>query len=284
MLVIGGRYFLYTSEGETFMNVPLRIATRLGHWGGAIDVLPQLPGWAQGGLTWAPDVHKVSGGWALYFTSLLRGVSPFTHCIGSAFSSSPEGPFVASPHPFICQRDHRGSIDARVVALGNRLVMLWKSDDNANPSVPGPDQGEYTGIYAQDLSANGKTLLGTPVRILSPSEPWEGTIVESPDMIEAWGTYWLFFSGNWYNSPSYGIGVAACDSPLGPCADSNPAPFLGSNLQGVGPGESSLFQDGSAVFLLYNPFKANDPGPVVPRPVSMVQVGFAPAGPYLAGP
>jgi hypothetical protein len=94
----------------------------------------------------------------------------------------------------------------------------------------------------------------------------------------------LFFSGNWYNSPSYGIGVAACDSPLGPCADSNPAPFLGSNLQGVGPGESSLFHDGSAVFLLYNPFKANDPGPVVPRPVSMVQVGFTPNGPYLAGP
>ena len=283
MLTIGDHYFLYTSEGETFMNVPLRIASRLGHWGAAIDVLPQLPGWAQGGLTWAPDVHKVSGGWALYFTSLLRGVTPFTHCIGSAFSSSPEGPFVASPHPFICQRDHRGSIDARVVALGNRLVMLWKSDDNANPSVPGPDQGGYTGIFAQNLSANGKTLLGSPVKILSPSEPWEGTIVESPDMIEAWGTYWLFFSGNWYNSPSYAIGVAACDSPLGPCADSNPTPFLGSNLQGVGPGESSLFEDGSAVYLLYNPFKANDPGPVVPRPVSMARVGFAPDGPYLAG-
>jgi hypothetical protein len=284
MLTIGGRYYLYASEGETFMNVPLRIATRLGHWGSLIDVLPQLPAWAEGGLTWAPDVQKVRGGWALYFTSLVRGMNPATHCIGSAFSRSPQGPFVANPHPFICQLDHRGSIHARVVTDGGSLVMLWKSDDNANPSVPGPDQGGYTGIYAQDLSADGKTLLGAPFKILSPSEPWEGTIIEAPDMIKAWGTYWLFFSANWYDSTLYGIGVAACDSPLGPCADTDPQPFLGSNLQGLGPGESSLFEDGNAVYVLYNPFKANDPGPVIPRPVSMARIGFTPEGPYLALP
>jgi hypothetical protein len=192
---------------------------------------------------------------------------------------------VASPFPFICQRDRRGSIDPRVVTeAGNRLVMQWKSDDNANPSFPGPDQGGVTGIYAQDLSADGRTLLGAPVEIFSPSEPWEGTIVESPDMVEEFGTYWLFFSANWYDSTHYGIGVAACTSPLGPCADSGPQPFLGSNLQGLGPGESSLFESGDAVYLLYNPFKANDPGPVIPRPVSMARVGFSPYGPYLALP
>jgi GH43 family beta-xylosidase len=284
MLTIDGRYYLYTSEGETLENVPLLVATRLGHWAAPIDVLPQLPAWAAGGLTWAPDVQKVRGGWALYFTALVSGVHPFTHCIGSAFSSSPRGPFVASPKPFICQLDHRGSIDARVVTEGHNLVMLWKSDDNANPSVPGPDQGGYTGIYAQNLSADGKTLLGAPVRILSPSQRWEGTIVESPDMIEAWGVYWLFFSANWYDSTLYGIGVAACETPLGPCADTDTEPFLGSNLQGLGPGESSLFEDGDAIYVLYNPFKANDPGPVIPRPVSMARIGFTPYGPYLALP
>ena len=285
MLKVGGQDYLYTSEGTGSMNAPLRIGSTPGHWGAPIDVLPNLPGWAEAGLSWAPDVHAVKGGWALYFTALLKGVTPFIHCIGSAFASSPAGPFVPTARPFICQLDHRGSIDARVfVDTGNRLVMLWKSEDNANPSVPGPDQNGYTGIYAQDLSANGRVLLGRSVKIFAPSQPWEGTIVEAPDMIQAWGTYWLFFSGNWYNSASYGIGVAACQSPFGPCSDPNPGPFLGSNQQGIGPGESSLFRDGQDTSLLYNPFRANDPGPVIPRPVAMTRLGFAPSGPYLAAP
>jgi hypothetical protein len=283
MVRIGGLYFLYTSEGSTFLNVPLWIGTKPGHWDGLIDAMPTLPGWADAGLTWAPDVQKVAGGWALYFSAQMRGVLPSTHCIGSAFARSPTGPFVAAAHPFICQLSHRGSIDARVsVEADGHLVMLWKSEDNANPSVPGPDQDGDTGIYAQDLSANGRTLLGAPVKILSPSEPWESTIIEAPDMIEAWGTYWLFFSANWYNSPNYGIGVAQCQGPLGPCADPNPAPFLGSNWQGLGPGEESVSQIGRAIYLLYNPFRASAPGPVIDRPVVMARLGFTPMGPYLA--
>ena len=160
--------------------------------------------------------------------------------------------------------------------------MLWKSEDNANPGVPGPDQNGYTGIYSQRLSADGRTLLGEPTKIFGPSEAWEGTIVESPDMVEAWGTYWLFYSGNWYFSPQYGIGVAACQSPFGPCTDVSTKPFIGSNHQGLGPGEESVFQDAGAVYLLYNPFRANDPGPVIPRPAVMARLGFTPDGPYLA--
>jgi hypothetical protein len=283
MLRVGGRYYLYTSEGLSTLNVPLRVGPRPGTWRPPTDVLPVLPAWAEGGLTWAPDVHRVRGGWALYFTTLVKGIDPPTHCIGAAFARSPSGPFEPDNVPFICQLDHRGSIDARVIDTpGGHLVILFKSEDNANPSVPGPDQDGPTGIYAQHLSPDGRTLLGTPTRILGPSEPWEGTIVEAPDMIEAWGTWWLFFSGNWYSSPSYGIGVAACQSPFGPCTDPDPAPFLGSNLQGPGPGEASLFDDDGAVSLLYNPFHANDPGPVIPRPVVMARLGFTAQGPYLA--
>ena len=162
--------------------------------------------------------------------------------------------------------------------------MLWKSEDNANPDVPGPDQNGRTGLYAQDLSPDGRTLRGRPVKVLGPTQPWEGTIIEAPDMVEAWGTYWLFFSGNWYNSPSYGIGVAACRTPFGPCVDADPVPFLSSNTQGEGPGEESLFRSGSGVYLVYNPFRANDPGPVIPRPAVMTRLGFTPQGPYLAPP
>jgi hypothetical protein len=282
MLRYRGRYYLYTSEGTSYLNVPLRTGPRPGSWGAPEDVLPVLPAWAAGGLTWAPDVHQVSGGWALYFTALVRGIDPPTHCVGAAYARTPSGPFVASPTPFICQLDHRGTIDARVIDTPDGLVILSKSEDNANPSVPGPDQDGPTGIYAQRLSADGRALLGPATKILVPSEPWEGTIVEAPDMVEAWGTWWLFFSGNWYSSPQYGIGLAACQGPFGPCTDSSPTPFLGSNLQGPGPGEASLFEDGGSTWLLYNPFHANDPGPVIPRPVVMTRLGFTAQGPYLA--
>jgi hypothetical protein len=101
-------------------------------------------------------------------------------------------------------------------------------------------------------------------------------------MVEAWGTYWLFFSGNWYNSTNYGIGVAECQGPLGPCADPDSAPFLGPTWQGLGPGEESLFEDGGAVYLLYNSFRASAPDPVISQPVAMARIGFTPMGPYLA--
>jgi len=283
MLNVDGRYFLFTSQGTTGLNVPLRTGPRPGKWSAPTDVLPVLPAWAQAGRTWAPDVHRVAGGWALYFTALVRGISPPTHCIGAAYATSLSGPFKATKKPFICQLDHRGTIDARVVDTpGGHLVILFKSEDNANPSVPGPDQNGLTGIYSQHLSSDGRTLLGKPVKILGPSQVWERNIVEAPDMIQAWGTWWLFFSGNWYSSPDYGIGVAACQSPFGPCTDPNPSPFLGSNLQGPGPGEASLFVNAGAVSLLYNPYHANDPGPVIPRPVVMARLGFTAQGPYLA--
>ncbi len=283
MLAWRGRTYIYTSQGIGFLNVPVRVG-RPAKWGPVENALPDLPVWAAGGMTWAPDVQRVAGGWALYFTALVRGVDPPTHCIGSAFGASPAGPFTASPHPLICQLDHRGSIDARVFDDAGHLVMLWKSEDNANPDVPGPDQNGRTGLYAQDLSPDGRTLRGRPVKVLGPTQPWEGTIIEAPDMVEAWGTYWLFFSGNWYNSPSYGIGVAACRTPFGPCVDADPVPFLSSNTQGEGPGEESLFRSGSGVYLVYNPFRANDPGPVIPRPAVMTRLGFTPQGPYLAPP
>ncbi len=138
MLEWHGTYYIYTSEGTSALNVPVRTGPKPGRWGPPSDALPRLPSWAEGGLTWAPDVHQVAGGWALYFSALLRGSNPQIHCIGAAYGSSPLGPFVASAHPFVCQLDHRGSIDPRVFVDGTRLVLLWKSDDNANPYVRRP--------------------------------------------------------------------------------------------------------------------------------------------------
>ena len=59
--------------------------------------------------------------------------------------------------------------------------------------------------------------------------------MEAPQLVLVRGTYYLFYSGGWFNQPAYSIGAARCAGPLGPCADTAAAPLLASNVQGAGP-------------------------------------------------
>ncbi len=278
LLVADGRYLLYTSGEPGPVNVPVSSSTDFESWGPVADALPELPPWATPGFTWAPDVHRFGSTWELYFTAMVRGSSPATECIGSASGASPTGPFVASPIPFICQLALGGSIDPRVFtdASGTHW-MLWKSDQNiGGASTP-------TMLWSQPLSADGLTLTGRPSLLLQPDEAWQGTIVEAPQMVDVEGTYWVFYSGNWFNQPAYAMGAARCTGPTGPCADTSPLPLLGSNFQGLGPGEGSLFEDASGLWLLYSPWRSLAPKPdFPPRPVYIARIGILPSGPYLA--
>ncbi len=280
LYVFGGRYFLYTSgmPGPPAVNVPVASTTRFSSWSPVTDALPTLPPWAVPSFTWAPDVHRFGSTYVLYFTALVQGSSPAMECIGDATGKSPAGPFRAEPDPFICQRDQGGSIDPRVFTDGAGTDwMLWKSDQNIGGSTT------PTKMWSQPLAPDGLSLTGTAADIMQPDEPWQGSIVEAPDMVEVGGTYWVFYSGNWFNRDSYGIGAARCTGPAGPCADVSNVPLLGSNDQGQGPGEASVFQDRGGVWLLYSPWRSLAPKPdIPPRPVYITRLGFSGSGPYLA--
>ena len=139
-------------------------------------------------------------------------------------------------------------------------------------------------MWSQRLSADGAALVGSPSFLLSPDEPWQGTIVEAPDMVEVGGAYWVFYSANWFNQPAYAVGAARCQGPAGPCRDVSPGPLLSSNLQGQGPGEASVFHDGAGYWMVYSPWRSLAPLPdIPPRPVYITRIGIGPAGPYLAG-
>jgi len=282
VLVDHGRYWLYTSQGDqTGNNVPVQSGTTVGQWGPLGDAMPTLPGWAVPGFTWAPDVRPFGTHYVMYFTAIVAGTDPAYQCIGIAVASSPAGPFVPEQQPFVCQLDHHGSIDPRTFTDPNGTTyMIWKSDDNAD--VTGT---ELTNVYSQPLSADGLSLLGQPTRIFGPDEPWQGRIVEAPDLVLVNGAYWLFYSGAWFNQPGYAIGVARCAGPLGPCADTSSQPWLGSNAQGIGPGEPSVLQTANGWWLLYTPWRSLVPSfTTPPRPVAMLRLGFGPAGPYVATP
>jgi predicted GH43/DUF377 family glycosyl hydrolase len=280
VLETNGHYYLYTSNTtpnfttNVGMNVPVASSTDFSNWGPLTDAMPVLPPWVEQNFTWAPDVHEFGSTYVLYFTGLFAWANE--QCIGAATSRSPTGPFTPQSQPFICQSNLSGSIDPRVFTDDDGTNwMLWKSDQNAH-GKPNP-----TTMWSQRLTADGLGLMGTPNALLSPDEAWQGTIVEAPDMVEVNGAYWLLYSANWFNQPAYGIGVAFCASPSGPCADTSDQPLLGSNFQGQGPGEASFFRNAAGIWILYTPIRQTTPFPS--RPVDITRVGFAPStGPYLA--
>ena len=201
--------------------------------------------------TGRPDVRYLDGEYVMYFDSMAQpslyydqqgtGFSHYAQCIGVATSTAPAGPFTGRSSPLICDFGAHGAIDPRTfLASDGDLYLDWKSDDNA----AAPAAYAVSHLYAQRLSANGLSLDGPPHLLLTADERWQAKIVEAPDMVEARGKFWLFYSGSWFNSSNYGVGYASCAGPIGPCTDQSVhGPFIGSNSQGQGPGEESLFED-----------------------------------------
>ena len=275
-----GTFHLYSSQIGWFdPNVEYRSSGTITAWpAGAEDALPHVPAWAVGGFTWAPDVRPIGDRYVMYMTT--RQPEPEMQCIGAAVADRPEGPFEALDHQIVCQTERLGSIDPRSFVDENGALWLhWKSDDNAD--IEGTTTSS---IYAQPLAPDGLSLVGEPVRILEVDQPWEGRIVEAPDMVLIEDQHWLFYSGNWFNQPAYAIGAARCDGPAGPCHKPFPVPLLASNDQGAGPGEQSLFVDDEGrLWMVYSPV-AQQYTETTPRPVALARIGLDDVGPYLADP
>lgn len=281
VVYVKGRYYMFASQPTFFsQNIQLRKTSNPLSWGPVVgDAMPTLPAWANPGFTWSPDVREVAGRWVMWFTAQVKGYLPTTQCIGAAVSVQPWGPYAPEPTPIICQLDHHGSIDPRsFVDADGSLWMDWKSDDNAD--VAG---NEHSIVYASRMAPDGLALTGPSVPILTADQPWEGRIVEAPQMVLAENHYWLFYSGNWFNQPYYGLGVAECAGPAGPCTKPLNGPWLSSDAQGAGPGECSLYEDLAGWHMVYSPLAVRFRTPTS-RPVAMTDVVFGPEGPTVRQP
>jgi len=243
-------FYLYSTQPLPWVNVAVEVGGSGGTWGPVQDALPTLPSWAQSGETWSPEAHQFDGRWVLYFAAQIRGTDPAVHCIGDAVAAGPTGPFLPAAVPLVCQRALGGSIDPRVyVSPSGSPYLVWKSDNNSDPSRYGPPV-----IWSQRLTGDGLRLLGAPTSIFTADRAWQQTLIEAPDMVTVGGRTWLFYSaGGGFWAADYAIGVARCAGPLGPCADVRDTPLLASNAQGQGPGESSVFSQGDHYWLVYNP-------------------------------
>ena len=228
----GGDYFAYgTNSAEG--NVQILRSTDLAHWTPVGNALPRLPAWASPGATWAPSVIALGGRYLLYYT-VFDGAQ---ECISVAVGGGPEGPFSdTSGGPLVCQPSLGGSIDPAPYTDGaGNLYLTWKSNGGG---------GQPATIWAQRLAPSGTSMIrSTPSVLVQPSQHWEGSVVEGPFMFPANGSYYLFYSGNQWNSASYAQGVAVCRGPLGPCSKPLDHPLYASQPNLAGPGGGSVFTD-----------------------------------------
>jgi hypothetical protein len=96
-----------------------------------------------------------------------------------------------------------------------------------------------TPISAQRLAPDGTSLIGKPTEVLANDLDWEGHLIEGPFVTRQEGRYWLFYAGNDFCTPDYGIGVAVADHVLGPY-EKRPRPLLKSNSTWWAPGHASV--------------------------------------------
>jgi hypothetical protein len=230
----GGIYYAYSTQ-TGFENVPVATSTDAVHWiGGSNDTFPVLPLWASFGFTWAPTVaQNQSGAYVMFYTA--RDTSAGIQCIGRAVSVTPLGPFVDSDlGPVICQTSVGGSIDPDIfTASDGDSYLVWKSDGDSN--------GDLSGLWSQPLDGS-LNLTGSPsLLLINGGQSWQGSIIEGPSMVQADGSYYLFYSGNDYDTSHYAVGYTTCTSPLGPCANVSYNPVLSTSEGMSGPGGETFF-------------------------------------------
>lgn len=96
-----------------------------------------------------------------------------------------------------------------------------------------------TPIRAQRIAADGGSLIGEDRIVLCNDLDWEGHLIEGPFVTRQEGRYWLFYAGNDFSTPHYGIGVAVADHPFGPYTKQG-KPLLRSTSEWAAPGHASV--------------------------------------------
>jgi beta-xylosidase len=240
-----GRWFAYAT-GDNGCHVELLTSNDLVTWSGPTDALPDVPAWSNPDRIWSPSAAKIGDSYVLWY-SIHKGGSP-RQCISVATASHPEGPFVDHrDEPLIFVSDAIGSIDPSPFVDADGLrYLVWKADAS-------PAKGS-SALWIQRLTDDGIELLGEKHMLLQLSAPWEGETIEAPCMLLVDGTYYLFYSGNGFNTERYAVGYATASSPLGPFKKrTRSRPWVGTDGVVAGPGgqEWTTDDDGGLVMAFH---------------------------------
>lgn len=223
---------------------------------------------------WAPECYKINGKYYLFYSANWR-VNPTNEeenfLIGVAVSDKPTGPFIDIKNEPIFDPGYP-IIDANVYQADNGAFYLYYSRACYKHPVESEisewakkeglfEEIEESWVYGVQLSPDFKSVIGDPVRLLSPplkmtdkNAEWESRSITSKNVNRRWtegsytfkrnDTYYIMYSANHYAGENYAVGYATSNSPLGPFVKSDSNPILEKNSdkggQVTGTGHNSV--------------------------------------------
>jgi len=204
---------------------------------------------------WAPGIISYGGRYILYYSAQKPSGQ---WCLGKAESVNPLGPFTGQSE-VACPGGGRWAIDPDPYVYNGVLYMSYRDD--------GISFGNQSGISTVQMASNGFAIWSTRRSMLLSSDvTWAYStrtgvnVVENPTLTVQGGRFYLFFSGNDWQSRLYATGIADCGpvllsggrcTPLvdrnrpyfaynGPGGHSNPVATISPNL--AGPGGMAIFK------------------------------------------
>ncbi|KAL4803054.1 glycosyl hydrolase [Aspergillus unguis] len=212
------------------------------------DALPgPFPQWvADDPQPWAPDVFQTDDGRYVMYYSARPREQDSKHCLGVATSSSIDGPYTPiDGDAFACPLDQGGAIDAAGFKDTDGTLYIAYKVDGSSLNTSGNDY-HPTPLVLQQVTSDGYTKVGEPVTLLDRIDE-DGPLIEAPSIVNADGTYYLFFSSHLFDSPDYDSKYATAPSVSGPYTRVGwvLAPGDESNVGPLsGPGGADISDDG----------------------------------------
>ena len=188
-------------------------------------------------LFWKRDTNGV---WPRPLAGLLRQRPELIERLFSAEADRRTAEFAAAIQPWANTRRPMERFFF-MQPLIEAVLDSWKHVKSVLADYPEAEpivEAMTTPIHAQRLSETGE-LIGEDKLVLANDLDWEGHLIEGPWVTRQQGRYWIFYAGNDFGTPAYGIGVAVADHPLGPYVK-QPEPLLKTTRSWWAPGHASV--------------------------------------------
>ena len=174
--------------------------------------------------------------------------------IGAASADDPLGPYTALAQPIV-PATTVGLIDAHAFTANGASYLLWKDDGNAQ-SAPTP-------IRARQLSADGLSLTGPTVTLITNTLAWEDNLVEGPWVTRARRQLTTYSTAATRTTTVATRSASARDLAARPVHEGRSADRRHRG-EWVGPGHNSVVTGpGGDIYLVYHAWQAghvNGPG------------------------
>ena len=250
-----GRYYLYCTS-EDGSGFPVRSSADLLNWTEhGLALRPKDGRWANDTF-WAPECYEIDGKYVLLYSANWKE-NPTgaleNYRIGAAVADTPVGPFtVVSDRPIF--DPGYPIIDANLYQEDGRYYLYY-SRCCYEHSVNGLEE---SWIYGVELKPDFSGVIGEPVLLLRPEQPWEGRSAaatgrrwnEGSFLMKAGDRYLMTYSGNFFGGPDYAVGYAVGQSPLGPFAKAEENPILERYGEVTGTGHSCMLRSPEGELLI----------------------------------